>query len=289
MPNYPTLLRSALARTGVPINVSNPAAPLLVSTFDRLFAATGEATVTLASAELKLDLAQPPERLLYYAGPNVLRAYRRSELYRVLRSHADPSLRFVDVGANLGLFSLLARELGMRALLFEPEPQHRRFLERNASVFGTVSGLALSDVDGTAEFFVADPRNSGASSLVGLRQGSTAGTYAGATSVQVSTFDTALAQLDVDGAAIGLIKIDVEGNEERTVRGMSGYLSEHGAPVWCEVRGPTSDRGARSYEGVTRLMGEHGYTPHVSSRGRIEPFKPTARLPQVFDLLLLKG
>lgn len=285
---YPTLLRAALGRTGLPINISNPAAPWLVSAFDRVFTTRGQTTLRLASANLTLDLVEPPERLLNYAGANVLHAYRRSELYRVMQMFAEPSRLFVDIGANLGLYSLLAHELGMASVLFEPEPRHLRFLERNAHAFGTVSGVALSDFEGTAEFFVAAPRNSGASSLVDTEANSSAATYAGTTEVEVTTFDLALARHGLDGTEIALIKIDVEGNEERTVRGMSGYLSGHKAPIWCEVRGPSSDRGASSFQAVSGLMAEHGYVPHVSRRGRIEPFEPAPKLPQVFDLLFLK-
>jgi hypothetical protein len=36
-------------------------------------------------------------------------------------------------------------------------------------------------------------------------------------------------------------------------------------------------------------MAAHGYVPHTSRRGRVEPFDPARDLPQVFDLLFLKG
>src|SRR5215211_203484 len=184
-------------------------------------------------------------------------------------------------------FSLLARRQGFDAVLFEPEPRHAVFLERNASAFGIVRPWALSDTSGTATFFVAGSHNLAASSLAPPGSDAEQALYESKTTVEVETFDGALSRVGVDPAEVALIKVDVEGNEARTVRGMSDYLSNHAAPVWCEVRGPSSTRSRSSYEPVIAVMEAHGYRPHTSERGRPEAFRDHES-SEVFDLLFLK-
>ena len=104
------------------------------------------------------------------------------------------------------------------------------------------------------------------------------------------TFDHALEASATDPANLVLIKVDVEGNEYRTMQGMSGYLSRaDAAPVWCEVRGPASGRGCNSFAEVIDHVARWGYEPYLFESARTWPFSACTpdRLPQVFDVLLL--
>jgi len=160
-----------------------------------------------------------------------------------------------EIGANLGLFSLLARETGFETLLFEPEPVHYSFLNRNVSVFCKTVDCALSNSCGTTNFYVSGEENSGSSSLVMPEGGWSKSEYKNVVPVRVSTFDAILSELNLNPSSIQLIKIDVEGNEEQTVRGMKNYLrSSHAAPIWCEVRGPSSGRGRNSAVSVSSFL-----------------------------------
>src|SRR5690606_14658736 len=132
---------------------------------------------------------------------------------------------FVDIGANLGLYSLLARQLGADALLFEPEPTHASLLQRDAVHVGTIAEFALGDCPGRAMLNVGDVRHSGASSLSSSAASGKDTIYAGAVEVDVHTFDAYAESAGVDLAAVRLIKVDVEGHEASTIRGMLGYLA----------------------------------------------------------------
>src|ERR1035437_7999530 len=55
---------------------------------------------------------------------------------------------FVDVGANVGYYSILASELGAKVLAFEPSANNRKFLEKNCDV--QVFSQALSNENGSA-------------------------------------------------------------------------------------------------------------------------------------------
>lgn len=268
------------------MHISGKRKDLLLSTCDRLFGdarSIGEVSVLVSGTKLRLNLANPSERLLYYAPENLLRSYRHSPLFSIISRPAYSSIS----GPILDFYSLLARSLGLQALLFEPEPVHFAFLRRNASSIGAPVACALSDESGTTQFFVSGPTNPGSSSLVMPEGGWTASEYQQAVAVRVATFDSAIAELNVAPASIRLIKIDVEGNEERTVIGMAEYLSGASlAPIWCEVRGSTSGRGRNSAYLVASFLRQFGYLPFQFAGQQVAPFdlqKDAA--PQVFDLL----
>ena len=288
--HYPSLARPLMRTAGFEVNISGKRKELLLSVFDRLFTearTAGERSVRIGATTLRLNLANPSERLLYYAPHNLLSSYRRSPLFSIISRLAGPAGFFVDIGANLGLYSLHARSRGFETLLFEPEPMHYAFLTRNAEAVGRPVACALSDHSGTASFFVSDSVNPGSSSLVMPEGGWQQSEYQRTVSVRLSTFDEALSALGIGATAIRLIKIDVEGNEERTVLGMREYLgSPVAAPIWCEVRGPSSGRGRNSVRSVTNLLTQFGYRPFRFERERLVPFHlETDPAPQVFDLL----
>jgi FkbM family methyltransferase len=288
--HFPSIARTLMGNAGFEVHISGKRKELLLSTCDRLFTDArkhGEVSIKVGTVTLHLDLANPSERLLYYAPHNLLLSYRNSPLFSILSRVAIPSGLFVDIGANLGMYSLLARTVGLDALLFEPEPVHFAFLTRNANSIGKAVACALSDRSGTTDFFVSGPTNPGSSSLVMPEGGWSQSEYQQAVSVRLCTFDSALAELHIDPVSIRLIKIDVEGNEELTVQGMREYLSGAApAPLWCEVRGSSSGRGRNSVHSVTNFLAQFQYKPFRYEDGRLLPFRlghdPE---PQVFDLL----
>jgi FkbM family methyltransferase len=285
--HYPSIARSVLGSAGFAIHISGRRKDFLLATCDRFFGGPRSVSIGVGDVTLHLDMTNPAERLLYYAPTNLLLSYIRSPLFSIMSRLAVPNGVFVDIGANLGLYSLLARRLGFKTLLFEPEPTHYAFLSRNEEVIGTPVPCALSDQTGTAEFFVSGETNPGSSSLVMPEGGWSQSEYERTISVRLCTLDNALNELDVDPTSIRLLKIDVEGNEERTVLGMTNYLAGRApAPIWCEVRGSTSGRGRNSVFSVTNALTKFGYCAFRFQSGSLFPFhlgKDPA--PQVFDLL----
>jgi len=285
------LFRPLLNAVPVGISITGRRSASVLKLCDALSGITGgRGAASIAGAELDLDLAHTPERLLYYASSNLIRSYEDSELYILLKLVAKTAGLFVDIGANLGIYSLLARSLGLATASFEPEPRHSAFLKRNQRSLGRIYDCALSDANETARFFVAGTINSGASSLVGApaaRAGAQS-EYDHSVEVFVKTFDSIIAGDGVDPSEIRLVKIDVEGNEARTVRGMQSYLRRpDAAPIWCEVRGPASGRATNSYAEVITIMAAAGFEPFQMNGCRLHPFRERDPLPTVFDLLFL--
>jgi len=189
---------------------------------------------------------------------------------------------FLDIGSNVGFYTLFASQrVGATGIVhaFEPEPSTfeslRRSVEANGFSWTTCHNLALSDREGVLPFhFVAD---GSAHSLV-VETKERTGRYAGSVEVRVATLDGLVSAKQLELPRIDLVKIDVEGEEVRTVRGMLQTLRQTGLPpVWAEVRGPKgSTRAPNTYRDVREALSGLGYEPYFWTPGRMTPVAPDA-------------
>ncbi|CAL9514892.1 hypothetical protein SUDANB9_03698 [Streptomyces sp. enrichment culture] len=141
-----------------------------------------------------------------------------------LRRRLRPGDGFVDVGANIGVFSVLAARLvgaQGRVVAIEASPDLHRRLVRNVrlNALGNVRALnaAVSDRARTLTFALASSRNTGANSIV---------PYDGPVESSFRARARPLPEL-LDAAEIAtarVIKIDVEGAEGSVVRGLAPAL-----------------------------------------------------------------
>jgi len=143
-----------------------------------------------------------------------------------------------DVGANIGLFTLVAASrVGAegRVFAFEPTPlAFRRLLENvRLNGFTNITSLhsAVSDVVGIASFFVNPaPEDSEGNSLFA----SAVAPDSSEITVPVATLDDVVRQMRFPG--VDVLKIDVEGNEVRVLRGAHAILSgSHPPKILMEV------------------------------------------------------
>jgi len=231
----------------------------LFSVLDPLFSkSTHDDVIATEFGQIQLDSAHAPERWLSYAFYNILNYYKNSELGQYIAQNAHAGTTFIDVGANLGLYALVARCYGYATLLVEPEPSHAAFLSRNVAVFGRTVAVALSDHFGTMPLYYEDG-NSGATSLVSAK-----GYQQGTDGIPVRTFSSLVSEgLIVNPRDVDLIKIDVEGAEAQTVAGMSDFFGLGCRPaIWCEVRGDRSGRAPGSCRAVAQTLEEFGYAAY---------------------------
>jgi FkbM family methyltransferase len=158
----------------------------------------------------------------------------------------EPGGTFFDIGANAGYFSVLAAlRVGPkgRVWAFEPNPTVRQQLGRHVEINDitdrvTIDDIALADRDeDDVEFFVSCwPENDGISSLTPAPETvARGGLRADATiRVRVRTFDTWMLSARVD--RIDLMKIDVEGAELQTLKGMeSAFDAARPKRIICET------------------------------------------------------
>ena len=142
----------------------------------------------------------------------------------------QPGDLFVDIGANIGVYSLYAAaRRGARVLAFEPESQNYAALNRNIHVnrLGhAISALpiALSDQSGPTVLNLTAFRTGGSHSTVDEAVGEGGGAFSPAfvQGTVSETLDAVLAALD--GGAPRFVKIDVDGAEARVIAGMAQLL-----------------------------------------------------------------
>lgn len=276
-------VRTIIGFVPVSFGVGGRADALSLKIFDKFFSGATSAEVRTRLGPIALNMDHEPQRFMAYCYHNLKRYYARSPLGQYILC-LEPGSTFVDIGANLGFYSLLAREAGLQTVCFEPEPQFADYLQRNRAIFGRVYGVALSDEEGALPLYHY-PGNWGASSLVPVP-----GCTRAAATVAVKSFSRAAADGDLgDQARIALVKIDVEGAEAATVGGMADFLSAGRRPdIWCEVRGNSTDRAEGSFAVVRDILEKFGYRAFdASEEANLEPAPEDAVLRSrgVFDLL----
>ncbi len=166
---------------------------------------------------------------------------------------------FLDVGANVGYFSLLvAHECASRChiVAFEPNPPIFQLLKagarasRGAEMIRTEQ-LAVSDRPGRLDF-VVDAENTGHSHLA------SPGETGASEAVEVVMLDEWL-DANPPPTRISAIKIDVEGCELNALRGMERMLREHRPSMVIEVIEEHLRAFGASVEGTKMFLKSLGY------------------------------
>lgn len=156
-----------------------------------------------------------------------------------IQQYSKPDSIFLDVGANLGIFSLeVAKLFGNQVVSFEPNPKIAKLLqssiEENKLVDNIhVHNVAVSDENTTA-VFVEHPSNKGGSALEVNKDLQTGERYK-VNVVALDEYSVFQEFLENSNAQIGLIKMDIEGAEERALKGMAKMLSIHKPIIIMEL------------------------------------------------------
>lgn len=193
-------------------------------------------------------------------------------------SFAKPGSTIFDVGANFGYYSLAiaARLRGQcRIYAFEPFPRTFALLKHHVRINGfdrivIPIDVALSDSVGEAVIheWWGTEQNSGAASLasgpdskgVSLRP---------AGSVRINTLDSVVAEYGL--TRLELMKIDVEGVEERVLRGGERTLRELRPVILIELHRRQLLREGSSPERLKQMFEVAGYSLRAVDRDRLVP------------------
>ncbi len=188
------------------------------------------------------------------------------------RAFADPSLDFLDVGANRGVHSLAVAPWYRRVIAIEPDPELAAVLRQNLARNGLstieVIEAAVSDRCGTARFM----RNLDNPLMGTLETNFAAGHRRAEVDVSLITIDELVARWGIDRF---VAKIDVEGHGLCAIRGVGSAMARCEALVVeitaSEVRDGVvqyliDEGGWRAYYIVDRdlrpsLRGEFEYVP----------------------------
>jgi FkbM family methyltransferase len=149
---------------------------------------------------------------------------------RVLRSGDD----FVDVGANVGIYSTILGRAGARVIAFEPDSNTRRVLEANLAANCLLGGgralpYALADWDGIGRFSSGQDVGSHLETEMGQQT---------SVAVSVARLDSLVATGIVDlysPPALLFMKIDAEGADLKVLRGATSVVTAHTPVILVEV------------------------------------------------------
>ncbi len=203
---------------------------------------------------MQLDLADWAERYTYFLG-----RYYDLPTQIFLRKHLKAGDHFVDIGANIGMISLLASHLvgetgSVRS--FEPNPfccdRIEELIRVNSLKNLSLARVALSDAAGQLELSV--PKHSGMGTLAEIPPDRVEA-YANHFVVQVQRGDDALA----GDVPIQIMKIDVEGYECKALAGCANVIRRWRPVIVTEVVPEHLRRAGSTPEMLFELMSGYGY------------------------------
>jgi FkbM family methyltransferase len=147
---------------------------------------------------------------------------------------------FIDVGADVGFFSLLAARLagpGGRVIAIEPVPAHADLIKANATLNRfdnvTIVTAAAGAVNRTGAMITAHPP------------------------VPMLTLDGLVSHLGLPPPS--MIRIDVEGAEIEVLAGMSDTLWRHHPDILFEIDARSADEAASRYAKMSEALTHYGY------------------------------
>ena len=154
------------------------------------------------------------------SGALTLGVYERGSLAR-WRELVKDGMTVVDVGANIGIYTLIAarRNPNGRVIAIEPNAENADVLERMIKVNSlrnvTVLRVAAGATRGQGMLHL-DQHNKGQHSLVAFQEA------VGSETVSVHRIDDVMSEMGVH--RVDLVKMDIEGFEAKAFAGMSGLL-----------------------------------------------------------------
>jgi FkbM family methyltransferase len=161
------------------------------------------------------------------------------EMSKLFHDDIRPGMTVLDVGANVGYYSLLAASKGGGVFAFEPSTKTRALLLSHLALNNfdvTVIPMAMSDSEGFADLHFAEGDETDTGASLDPVHGSKKSER-----VRVSTIDRFV---DFYGmSAVDVIKIDVERLEPKVLAGAARTIRRFRPIIYCEVL-PLTDKAA---------------------------------------------
>jgi len=199
-----------------------------------------------------------------YIGPLlIMQAYERQQT-RLFKGILGPGMVVLDIGANIGYYSLIAaRIVGPAGTVyaFEPEPRNHELLVKNINLNGysnvTPIQKAVSNKHGKVRLFI-DRVNLGAHSFSRDNNEKNAGSI----EVEATTVDDFLGGLSQDNE-VDLIRMDVEGAEGLVIEGANHTLRNSNVKLMMEFSPRQLRNVGTDPQRLLRDLRDQGFRPRV--------------------------
>lgn len=200
----------------------------------------------------------------------------------VVKSLLQPGDWFVDVGANIGYFTLLGASIVGETggvCSFEPMPSTYDWLARNIELNGSANvhplQMAATDHEGhlTLHFFPQDS-SATASQFQAWRDKPTL-----TVDVPATTLDAQLKDIP-EGACI-LLKVDAEGGELAIFRGAATLLKDRRPLLMFEFFPALAQAAGWTPPELLDLLAGYGYSFWVPEGDGLRPFRPESDTPDI--------
>lgn len=173
---------------------------------------------------------------------------------RYLERELQPAHVFLDVGANLGYFTVrLARKVA-RVVAFEPGPANHAYCAGNVALNG-LENVELHAVGLWHEDTTLQLRTD--SSCVGMATVAPTGGHAD--TIRVAPLDSLVAGGEVTLPRLDMIKMDIEGAELAALSGMRDTLARHRPRIVMEINRPALAACGASADEVWSFLTSRGY------------------------------
>ena len=176
---------------------------------------------------------------------------------RIYRDSIKPGMTVLEIGANIGFFTLLFSRLAGktgRVIAFEPDPGNFRLLEKNVKVNDRGNVLcvrkAVSDKAGAERLFRSEEHHG---------DHRTFDSADGREAVEIEA--VAIDGFLPPGSTVDFIKMDIQGAEYSALAGMESTLRNSGRlAMLCEFSPGLIRRAGASPEALLAKLAGHGFS-----------------------------
>ncbi|MBY0388326.1 MAG: FkbM family methyltransferase [Mycobacterium pseudokansasii] len=191
---------------------------------------------------------------------------------RLAASLCDPNRISLDIGADVGEFTIAMLAASRSVMAFEPRPAQARDLASMFTAVGAavlVDAVALSDKPGVTAMRVVE-------SEPGRSTIDTDNVLSDVDGGDVQTIDVPVKRLDdLQLDDVGLIKIDVEGHELAVLRGAAETLRRNRPVILVEAEERHRPGAVAEITTLLTGLGYTGYFELDDARRPVEEFDPT--------------
>jgi FkbM family methyltransferase len=176
----------------------------------------------------------------------------------VMRKYLKPGTTLLDVGANIGLFSIEGAASGAKVIAVEAAPQHWQAIKASAAANGfeiDVAPYAAGEADGEAVLSLPNGGNHGMFTLGRVSSTQTI-------TVPVCRIDDIVGDMRID-----FIKMDIEGSEYKALLGAETTIARSRPPILIELNERALKACGSSARQVKELLRQYGYEGWLISTG----------------------